>query len=134
MVVFALGTATRGPRVDPGIDPLWALSGASAGSSPLPVLSLLDGYFVGAGASFGVIAFASGPSAAEGLAVTMLALLVLLLIAIISGCWKRWARAPAVPRRAVSPGGAGRDAAGAPARLAPTCAWRSPACSLCCAR
>ena len=74
-------------------DPLWALSGAGAGNAPLPVLSLLDGYFVGAGHHAGTIAFASGPSVAEGLAVTLLALPVLLLIAIIGGCRKRSGRA-----------------------------------------
>jgi hypothetical protein len=74
-------------------DPLWVLSGTGAGNAPLPVLSLLDGYFVGAGHHAGTIAFASGPSVAEGLAVTLLALPVLLLIAIIGGYRKRSGRA-----------------------------------------
>ena len=63
-------------------DPLWKLSGDGERNEPLPVQSLLDGYFVAAGHHVGIVAFADGSLTTEAVAITLAAGLALMAIAI----------------------------------------------------
>jgi hypothetical protein len=91
-----------------GYDPLWMLSGTGRRQPPLPVLSLLDGYFVGAGQHSGRLAFVGGSSTRTGVAVsvlTLLALLALGFLPLIVVRWRRRRRPEQPPIPAGSPDG-----------------------------
>jgi hypothetical protein len=86
-------------------DPLWRLSGtgtgAGQGQAPFPVLALLDGYFVGSGRQAGTISFTGGSSTLAGIAITVLAATLLLLIL---GFSRRHARRRPAPHDVELPG------------------------------
>ena len=71
-------------------DPLWRLSEAGSKGAPTPVLSLLDGYFVGGGSHAGSIAFTGGSSTRKGVAITVATFLFLALLPLIRVLYRRW--------------------------------------------
>jgi len=87
-------------------DPLWVLSGAG-GAAPVPVMSLLDGYLVSPGRHAGTITFAGESSTITGIAISGLAALLLMVVAVVSRLRDRpcgtWPRADASRPRYIGP-------------------------------